>query len=86
MIQNYRRHQYRCWGRSSAFKFPSSSPAYAALRPLGVGVLAALAALAAAARTEASAKLTTCLVALENWSIAAVVAATVDFYAVTVMS
>jgi hypothetical protein len=60
-------------------------PAYAALRPLVVG-LTALAAFAVAARIEASAKLTACLVAFENWSNAAVVAATVDFSAVTAMS
>jgi hypothetical protein len=48
-----------------------------------VAAFATFAAFADAARIDASAKLTTCLVAFENWSNAAVVAATVDFSAVT---
>jgi hypothetical protein len=60
---------------------------YAALRPLVVvAALVAFAAFVAAARTDASAKLTTCFVAFENWSNAAVVAATVDLSAVTATS
>src|SRR5215475_4248737 len=50
---------------------------YAARRPFG----AAFAALAAALRIDASARFTTCFVALWNWSNAAVVAATVDLIA-----
>ena len=50
--------------------------AYAALRPLTV-----FEAFAAARRTFASARLTTCLPAFENWSKAAVVAAIVDLNA-----
>jgi hypothetical protein len=51
-----------------------------------VAAFATFAAFADAARIDASAKLTTCLVAFENWSNAAVVAATVDFSAVTATS
>src|SRR5207247_5449037 len=89
-----RSHQNQCRDSTSGFKFPSFSSAnsrsrapmpYAALRLLVV-VLAAEAALAVAARTDASAKLTTCFVALYNWSNAAVVAATVDLRAVTATS
>ena len=67
---------------------PCQTNLYAALRPLAVVVaaLATFVAFADAARIEASAKLTTCLVAFENWSNAAVVAATVDFIAVTAKS
>ena len=56
--------------------------AYAALRPF-VAAFAALTALAEAARTLASARLTTCFVAFWNWSIAAVDAANVDLNALT---
>src|SRR5204862_3738852 len=58
---------------------------YAALRPFVV-VFGVAVAFAVAARTDASAKLTTCFVAFESWSNAAVVAATVDFSAVTATS
>ena len=55
---------------------------YADLRPFA----AALVALAAAARTLASARFTTCLVAFWNWSNAAVEAANVDLSALTATS
>ena len=63
MIQNYRSHQFRYWDPAGGFKFPAVSgavylKAYADLRPLVVALVVALAALAAfalAARTDASA-------------------------------
>src|SRR5581483_6835248 len=60
----------------------------AALRPLplALATFATLAAFAAAARTLASARLTTCLVAFWNWSKAALVAAKPDLSAFTATS
>src|SRR5262245_5202739 len=57
----------------------------AALRPFAAAFVA-LATLADAARTFASARLTTCLVAFWNWSTAAVEAANVDLNALTAAS